>query len=268
MIKEYRLIQIIESIDNITNKDITIFELTPITRNSNNTGYNFTPYPSNKNDYYVFDNSELDELNIIENKEEIIEIDSELFVERLIKTNDGYRKTFFSMLVCFFREDEDWYPTGTDLFENNKQIGFKFSHSETAFFTEGDNYSDDNKYDLIPTDYSDIKFEEETNYVVIDKNQVYFSFEKSNGIFTRIKGKVIKVEKNKNNRIISIETLSNFALSDNIRVTYEINSIPLQPLKSSENNIIVTVYGTEFQPYIRAQWSLFFGKFMGEVMFK
>ena len=95
MKKEYRLIQIIESVDNITKENILIFEMTPVEYNSNNTGYNFNTLPSPNNHFFVYQNRPEIEDQFLTDPENIKTLDLEDFNEYSIKTPEGLRKTFF-----------------------------------------------------------------------------------------------------------------------------------------------------------------------------
>ncbi|WP_291097493.1 MULTISPECIES: hypothetical protein [unclassified Flavobacterium] len=96
MVKEFRLIQVIESVDNITRDEIEIFELTPIEYNFNKTGYNFIPEPSAKNYFFIYQTSENAGSEFMNNPEEIKTMDLTQFELKTIKTPEGERKTFFS----------------------------------------------------------------------------------------------------------------------------------------------------------------------------
>ena len=95
MKKDYRLIQIIESIDNLTKEDILIFEMTPVEYNSAKTGYNFNPMPSTKNHYFVYPNRGDIEEYYLTDPEDVKTINLANFNDYLIKTPEGVRKTFF-----------------------------------------------------------------------------------------------------------------------------------------------------------------------------
>lgn len=92
---DYRLIQVIESIDNITKENILIFEMTPVEYSSGKTGYNFNPMPSAKNHYFVYQNRADIEDYYLTDPENIKTINLEDFNDYLIKTPEGLRKTFF-----------------------------------------------------------------------------------------------------------------------------------------------------------------------------
>lgn len=268
MKENFRLIQVIESTDNKTGEEMTIFELTPIDYNLNRTGYNFNTEPSPKNYFFACENNSEYENFFMNDPEEIKNIDFAKFVLNLIKTPEGIRKTYFTKYLENERKrSELWYSKATEEIENGKQVAFKFSHIEYSIFTYGDDY-DNNKMDLIPSSTSDIEFQEQENYLVIDKNTVIFSFKNDNGIFTRIKGKITLIESDKFGRFTKIQTLSNWALSDNVPISYEFNTEPLRPLSKSYRNVVISIFGNNFEPYIKMQWSLLFAEYMGIVQFK
>lgn len=267
MDKEYRLIQVIESVDNKTGEDIIIFEMTPIEYNYNETDYNFNPSPSVKNDFFVYLKNSNIENYYLSNPEDIKSINLSEFNDFLIKTPEGIRKTYFSNELNKLRENSElWYSGAIEEINAGNQVAFVFSNIELAFFTFGPNYDNDES-DVVPSKQSDIEFEEEENYVVIDKNSVTFSFKKSNGIYTRIKGKITNIEGDKFGRITKIDTLSNWALTNNVPIRYEFNKTPIKPLQKSDRNCVITVFGNAYEAKIRTQWSLFFGNYMGKVQF-
>lgn len=96
MKNEYRLIQVIESVDNIIREEIEIFELTPIDYNFRKSGYNFNPEPSAKNHFFIYEKSENMASNFLNNPEEIKEMDLSQFELKVIKTPEGNRNTYFS----------------------------------------------------------------------------------------------------------------------------------------------------------------------------
>ena len=96
MIKEFRLIQVIESVDNITRDDIEIFELTPIEFNHKKTGYNCIPEPSANNYFFIYQTSDNASNEFMDNPEQIKTMDLTQFEQINIQTQEGIRKTFFS----------------------------------------------------------------------------------------------------------------------------------------------------------------------------
>lgn len=96
MLNEFRLIQLIESIDNITKDEIEIYEMTPIEYNFNKIGYNFNPVPSTNNYFFIYLKSENLEADFMYNREEIMQMDLTEFELKIIKTPEGERKSFFS----------------------------------------------------------------------------------------------------------------------------------------------------------------------------
>jgi len=96
MKKEYRLIQVIESVDNIIREEIEIFELTPIEYNFHKTGYNFNPGPSAKNHFFIYEKSENMTSKFLDNPENIKEMDLTQFELKIIETPEGNRNTYFS----------------------------------------------------------------------------------------------------------------------------------------------------------------------------
>lgn len=103
MKNDYRLVQVIESIDNITKRPIDIFEMFLIQYNYSRTGYVFVPAPSAKNHFFIYDRSENMEEYYMENKEEIITLDTEDFFKKEIRTPEGIRQTFFSKNLYILR---------------------------------------------------------------------------------------------------------------------------------------------------------------------
>lgn len=95
MEKDYRLIQIIESRDNITREKILIFEMALVEYNFNRTGYNFIPNPSVNNHFFVYPNKSDIENYYLSEPEEIKTIDINDFNDYLIETPEGVRKTFY-----------------------------------------------------------------------------------------------------------------------------------------------------------------------------
>jgi hypothetical protein len=268
MNKDYRLIQVIESVDNKTGEEILIFELTPVKYNSSKTEFNFNPFPSEKNDFFIYLKDSKIENYYTSNPESIKTMNLSEFNKFLIKTPEGIRKSYFHNDLDKLRENSElWYSGAIAEINSGNQIAFTFSHIESTNFTYGPNYDED-RFDVIPSEYSDIELEEEENYIVIDKNSVVFCFKNINGIFTRIKGKVTNIEGDKFGRITKIDTLSNWALTDNVPISYEFNKPPINPLQKSDRNSIVTVFGNNsFGVSIRTQWSLLFGKYLGKVKF-
>lgn len=267
MKEDYRLIQVIESVDNKTGEEILIFEMTPVEYNSNRTDYNFKPFPDEKNDFFIYLKSLEIENFYTSNPESIKTINLLEFNDFLIKTPEGTRKSYFYNELDKLRENSElWYSGAIEEINAGNQIAFSFSHIESTNFTYGPNYDNDN-LDVVPSEYSDIELEEEENYVVIDKDSVTFCFKKNDGIYTRIKGKVTNIEGDKFGRITKIDTLSNWALTDNVPITYEFNKPPIKPLQKSDRNSTVTVFGNRFEVNIRTQWSLLFGKYIGKVKF-
>lgn len=265
--KEYRLVQLLESIDNLTKEEILIFELSPIQYNLNRTGYDFNSEPSLNNHFFIFPNDKQIEEQFLKNAEEIIEINLDDFNSQIIKTPEGIRKTFFSKEISKSREKKDfWYSNAIEEIKNDKQIGFSFSHIESATFTYGPDY-DNNNSDLIPSEYCDIELEQQENYIIIDKDSTLFCFRNPNGILTRIKGKTTSIESDQSGRIIKVETLSNWALTDDVTIHYDFNKIPLKPLQKSERNAVITVFGDKYEPIIKMQWTLSFGNYMGAIQF-
>lgn len=96
MIKEFRLIQVIESVDNITRDIIEIFELTLIEFNYKKTGYNFIAEPSANNYFFIYQASDNACSEFTDNPEEIKTLDLNQFERVNIQTPEGVRKTFFS----------------------------------------------------------------------------------------------------------------------------------------------------------------------------
>jgi hypothetical protein len=268
MEKEYRLIQIIESRDNISGEDIVIFELTQTEYNHSGSGYTFNPETSPKNHFFVYENSPNIIKKFLTNPEEIKSMNLKQFESKLVKTPEGLRRTFYSEKISAKRNQSDfWYSGAIESIENDKQVAFQFSHVESSGFDYGDNYDEDTN-DLIPYDQSDIELEDETNFIVVDKHKVIFSFQNSQGIYTRIKGKVISIETFENGQISRIKTSSNWALTDGVPVNYEFEKTPISPLNKSDRNIVVSVLGSKSEPSIKRQWTLMFGNYMGEVTFE
>lgn len=96
MKKEYRLIQVIESVDNIIREEIEIFELTPIEYSFREISYNFNPTPSAKNHFFIYEKSENMSSNFLDYPENIKEMDLSQFELIVIETPEGSRNTFFS----------------------------------------------------------------------------------------------------------------------------------------------------------------------------
>lgn len=103
---QYRLIQVIESVDNITKSKIDIFELTPVSYNSDSSEYNFNTLSSTDNDFFIYDNSEMMESFFMSHSNEIIELDIIDFEMKLINTPEGLRKTYFSKKLSELRNNK------------------------------------------------------------------------------------------------------------------------------------------------------------------
>lgn len=93
---EFRLIQLIKSIDDITKDEIEIYEMTPIIYNIDKTGYNFTTLPSTNNYFFIYLTSENLEEDFMSNPEEIKTMNFDKYEFKIIKTPEGDRKSFFS----------------------------------------------------------------------------------------------------------------------------------------------------------------------------
>ena len=94
MKKEYRLIKISESEDNIIKKEIVIFELTPIEYSYSGNSSHFNPDSSIENYFFIYEHSQEIIQKFLSNSENIIEMDLSLFELNLILTPEGIRKTF------------------------------------------------------------------------------------------------------------------------------------------------------------------------------
>lgn len=267
MKKEYRLIKISESEDNIIKKEIVIFELTPIEYSYSGNSSHFNPDSSIENYFFIYEHSQEIIQKFLSNSENIIEMDLSLFELNLILTPEGIRKTFFLKHLAEKRKSKDlWQSEIKELLKNDKQIAFKFSYIQYSSFTYGDNYETDIT-DLIPKGNSEVELEEKINHVVIGKNKVLFLFETNQGVFTRMEGKIVGGEFHENGQIKSIETLCNWGINNNISVRYEFGKMPISPLNKSSRNIVISIIGKKNEPSIKSQWSLLFGEYVGEVTF-
>jgi hypothetical protein len=261
---DFRLIQVIENFDKVIQKDILLFEFSPV--DYQNSGYQFSP-DSENNIFIVCENSSDIENYYMSQKDEIISIELDDFDLVLIKNNEEIKKTYLEKNYSRIRTKRIfWHGDAIKDIESDKQIAFKFSHCQDATFDYGKNYTEFND-DVIPSTYAEMDIKEEINYLVIDKQTVAFCFQNRNGVFTRIKGKIQRIDSDEFGRIKKIETLSNWALTDNEIVIYEFDNNPIKFFEKSERNATVTVRGRKSQPSIRVQWSLLFGENLGIVQF-
>ena len=262
---EYRLIQIIESVDNLTNERIEIFEMATIEYNNSNTEYFYSPSTNNKNHFFILTQEDILKYGFSNKKEKIIFIDLSEFDLFLIKDGNEIKKTFFSKRLSKLRENRDnWNSYAQGSIELGKTVGYIFSHIEEMNLTYGPNYDEDYN-DLVPTQYSELEIQEQENYLIIDKVMVQFGFKIQNGISIRINGIITNKEYNEKGGIKKIDTISDYNLS-RYKIRYEFDKEPLSPLNKSSRNLIITVFGKNKNDIpIRAQIALFFGRFLGQI---
>lgn len=265
---EYRLIQIIESIDNLTNERIEIFEMATIEYNNSNTEYFYSPFSNNNNHFFILTQDDILKYGFENKKEEIISIDLSEFDLLLIKDGNEIKKTFFSKRLSKLRENRDtWNSYVQGSIELGETVAYLFSHIEEMNLTYGPNYDEDNN-DLIPTQYSELEIQEQENHLIIDKVMVRLGFKTQNGISIRINGIITDKEYNERGGIKKLDTISDYNLS-RYKIRYEFDKEPLSPLNKSSRNLVITVFGKNKNDIpIRTQIALFFGKFLGEINLK
>ncbi len=264
-IKDFRLVQVISNWDITTNKEILIFEFSPI--DIQNNFYHFVP-DSEENILLIYENSIEIENFYMSQKDQIITIDLNDFDCVLMKESSKITKTYLEKNYSILRRNKTfWHENAKENIEQDKQIAFTFSHCQKAFYDFGENHTENN-YEIIPNSYSELNLKEETNIIIIDKETVTFCFMNQNGVFTRIKGTIETMAYDNDGRIQKIEALSEWAGSSNYHVFYEFDVTSNKFLEKSERNAVITVLSKNiFEPYIKVQWSLLFGKNEGIVKF-
>lgn len=264
-IKDFRLVQVIGNWDIITNKDILIFEFSLV--HVQNDLYHFIP-DSEENILIIYENSIDIENFYMSRKDQIITINLDDFDYFLMKEDSKITKTYLEKNYSLLRRNKTfWHKNAKENIEEDKQIAFVFSHRQIAFYDFGENHTENN-YEIIPNKNSELNIEEETNIIVIDKKTVTFCFMNQHGVFTRIKGKIETMCYDNDGRIQKIEAISEWAGSSNYHVFYEFDVTSNKFLEKSERNAVVTVLSKDiFEPYIKIQWSLLFGKNEGVVKF-
>jgi len=262
--KYFKLVQVIGNFDITTNKDILIFVFSPV--DIQNNFYHFVP-DSDENISIIYESSVEIENYYMSQKDEFISINLNDFDYILRKEGTKIFKTYLEKKYSILRQNKIfWHGNAKENIENSKQIAFIFSHCQCAFYDFGPNHNDNN-YEIILNSFSELNLLEETNIIIIDKKTVTFCFMKENNVFTRIKGKIETMTFDNKGRIKKIEALSVWAGSK-YHVFYEFDVTSNKFLERSEKNAIITVLANDlWEPYIKVQWSLLFGKNEGIVKF-
>ena len=274
MEKEYRLIELTEKIDKITNKTIFIIELAVVEKNSVIDGYySFNSQHSEDNDLFLYEKSLTTQSFFLNNSEEIKTINLNDFDLILMKENNKIIRVYVAKDYAKKRLMSDfWCAYAKEDLENDESIAFTFSHNEFSSFIQNNNYDNDSA--LIPYDAKEIQLVERTGVIIVGKGKVTFGWQTSTGRFNRlIDGVIIYISFDDFGKIQIIKTLSNYALTDNVIVEYAFENTPLKPLNRSERNLTISVRFPKWSsenksiPAISSQWSLLFGRFLGRVDF-
>lgn len=208
---------------------------------------------------YIHSQEKLD--YFLSNTEEPIEVNLNDFVRRFEMTSTGLGTIYnHKSIEELRRKNHQWGRYSEGFLEVDKEtIAFKFSHFETALLHLKS--SDNNVKEYVPNDV--IKTIGRINYLILNKNTVYFIEEKTPGSIITFEAKIKDIEY-KNGTIQKLKSYGTWALTNNVEINIEFNKDPLDVFNRSDNNAIITI---DFSENSRWQWSLINGKFMETVNF-
>ena len=164
---------------------------------------------------YIYSQEKLD--YFLSNTEEPIEVNLDDFVKRLEMTSTGLGAIYNHKSIEELRSrNHKWGRYSEGFLEVDKEtIAFKFSHFETALLQLKS--SDNNAKEYVPND--EIKTIERINYLILNKNTVYFVEEKTSGSIITFEAKINTIEY-KNGTILKLKSYGTWALTNNVEIKY------------------------------------------------
>jgi len=255
---DYRLIQVIESFDDLSYSPVDIYELTPVDYQGN--GFYFKPYPSADNHFFVFLKSEEMDDFFLSDPERVITMETGTgkHIKKLVKTPEGIRSTFYSHKLFWMRYDY-WHSSAKRLYHAGVELNFKFTHFERSNFTFGSNYAEDH-FSLDPVDSSLVKLHEVDATLVVKDKILSLMVMNNDGVDINLEAEIKNVQYS-NPGQHHLEYFSTQGAFENDTVIFRFDHVPLSSLNWSDRSLLVSVRGKKNEPFIKHQMSFMFGEF-------
>lgn len=229
-------------------------EMSPVVINDN--GYSYPVTGSFISFFYPYTEDRLQTL--LRNKENVIDVDVNFFVKRLIVFSDNnVELVFVHKFIEQIRNKNCIFgiKSESDLQNSNDVIAYKFTHLETALM----HLKSDDNLDFLPDE--EIQLIRKDCYVVLNNKKVIFIESNENGEREVFVSNIQNIEF-ENGIVKKVTSFGYWALTENVNITIEFNQDPCKVFNRSDDNAVITI---NYDRVTKWQWSLINGDYLGKI---